>query len=48
MANEYLTVELTNSGSLQQSNVPVFYQLNSGTVVTDTAKFNIPIPWIRC
>ncbi|MCB0803872.1 MAG: T9SS type A sorting domain-containing protein [Flavobacteriales bacterium] len=41
-ANEYLTVELTNSGSLQQSNVPVFYQLNSGTVVTDTAKFNIP------
>lgn len=41
-ANEFVTVKLTNLGSLTQSEIPLAYQLNGGAVVRDTARVTIP------
>lgn len=36
-ANEFLTIEITNLGSLPLDTVPVAYQVNNGPIVVDTA-----------
>ncbi len=36
-ANEFLTIEITNLGSLSLDTIPVAYQVNNGPIVVDTA-----------
>lgn len=40
-SQEYLTVVIENRGQLMQSNIPLAYQLNNGTIVRDTFRSNL-------
>ncbi len=40
-ANEFVTVELENLGGNSQSEIPLAYVLNGGTIIRDTARINM-------
>lgn len=40
-SQEYLTVTVKNEGRVSQSEIPMAYQLNNGTVVRDTLRMNL-------